>query len=125
MKAIQYQAYGSYEENRLVEVDRPKPKDSEVLVKMSTVGINPLTFIVGSAVAVGAGGGNGLREDSISKSCPAKSTIHAVLDRHGLVERPGAPAFVRGTTLSSYGRARKFCASLPTFFVTALVVVCR
>jgi len=42
MKAIQYQAYGSYEENRLVEVDRPKPKDSEVLVKMSTVGINPL-----------------------------------------------------------------------------------
>src|SRR6516164_9540789 len=42
MKAIQYQAYGSYEENRLVEVDRPKPKDGEVLVKMSTVGINPL-----------------------------------------------------------------------------------
>jgi len=42
MKAIQYQAYGSYEENRLVEVDCPKPKDSEVLVKMSTVGINPL-----------------------------------------------------------------------------------
>jgi NADPH:quinone reductase-like Zn-dependent oxidoreductase len=42
MKAIQYQAYGSYEENRLVEVDRPKPKDREVLVKMSTVGINPL-----------------------------------------------------------------------------------
>ena len=42
MKAIQYQAYGSYEENRLVEVDCPKPKDGEVLVKMSTVGINPL-----------------------------------------------------------------------------------
>src|SRR5215469_18944692 len=42
MKAIQYQAYGSYEENRLVEVDCPKPKDDEVLVKMSTVGINPL-----------------------------------------------------------------------------------
>ena len=42
MKASQYQAYGGYEENRLVEVDRPKPKDSEVPVKMSTVGINPL-----------------------------------------------------------------------------------
>ena len=28
MKAIQYQAYGSYEENRLVELDCPKPKDA-------------------------------------------------------------------------------------------------
>src|SRR5262245_61457358 len=42
MKAIQYQAYGGYEENRLVEVDPPKPKDGEVRVKMSTVGSNPL-----------------------------------------------------------------------------------
>ena len=42
MKAIQYQAYGGFEENRLVEVDRPQLKDGEVLVKMSTFGINPL-----------------------------------------------------------------------------------
>ena len=48
MKAIQYQAYGSYEENRLVEVDCPKPKDDEVLVKMSTVGINPLEISLSS-----------------------------------------------------------------------------
>lgn len=42
MKAIQYQAYGSYQENRLVDVDRPQPKDGEVLVEMHAVGINPL-----------------------------------------------------------------------------------
>ena len=42
MKAIQYQAYGSYEENRLVDVQRAQAKDGEVLLKMHTVGINPL-----------------------------------------------------------------------------------
>ncbi|WP_161563969.1 quinone oxidoreductase family protein [Cupriavidus lacunae] len=49
MKAIQYQAYGSYEENRVVNVERPQPKEGEVLVKMRAVGINPLdnTFRAG------------------------------------------------------------------------------
>src|SRR5262245_66438694 len=42
MKAIQYQAYGGYQENRLVDVERPIPKDGEVLVEMRAVGINPL-----------------------------------------------------------------------------------
>jgi NADPH:quinone reductase-like Zn-dependent oxidoreductase len=42
MKAIQYQAYGGYQENRLVDVERPMPKDNEVLVEMRAVGINPL-----------------------------------------------------------------------------------
>ncbi|WP_457096065.1 quinone oxidoreductase family protein [Lysobacter sp. P5_B9] len=42
MKAIQYRAYGGYQENRLVEVGRPQPKDGELLVEMRTVGINPL-----------------------------------------------------------------------------------
>lgn len=42
MKAIQYQAYGSYEENRLVELPTPRPAEGEVLVEMRTAGINPL-----------------------------------------------------------------------------------
>src|SRR5215467_12288003 len=42
MKAIQYQAYGGYQENRLVNLERPIPKDGEVLVEMRAVGINPL-----------------------------------------------------------------------------------
>jgi len=42
MKAIQYRAYGDYQENRVVEVDRPRPKDGEVLVEMRAVGVNPL-----------------------------------------------------------------------------------
>jgi NADPH:quinone reductase len=42
MKAIQYQSYGDYSENRLVELPRPSLKDGEILVAMRTVGINPL-----------------------------------------------------------------------------------
>jgi NADPH:quinone reductase-like Zn-dependent oxidoreductase len=42
MKAIQYRAYGGYQENRVVDVDRPHPKDGEVLVEMRAVGVNPL-----------------------------------------------------------------------------------
>jgi NADPH2:quinone reductase len=42
MKAIQYLAYGGYEQNRLVELSTPRPADGEVLVRMRTVGINPL-----------------------------------------------------------------------------------
>ncbi len=42
MRAIQYQAYGGYAENRLVELPVPSIGDGEVLVAMRTVGINPL-----------------------------------------------------------------------------------
>jgi NADPH:quinone reductase-like Zn-dependent oxidoreductase len=42
MKAIQYQSYGDYGENRLVELPRPRLGDGEVLVEMQTVGVNPL-----------------------------------------------------------------------------------
>lgn len=42
MKAIQYRAYGGYEENRLVDLAPPRPAEGEVLVRMRTVGINPL-----------------------------------------------------------------------------------
>lgn len=42
MKAIQYQSYGSYEENRLVALERPVPKAGEVVVAMRAVGVNPL-----------------------------------------------------------------------------------
>lgn len=42
MKAIQYQSYGGYGENRLVEQPRPELREGEVLVEMRTVGVNPL-----------------------------------------------------------------------------------
>lgn len=42
MRAIQYQAYGGYTENKLVELPIPPIADGEVLVAMRTVGINPL-----------------------------------------------------------------------------------
>jgi len=42
MQAIQYLAYGGYEQNRLVDLPRPAPAVGEVLVRMRTVGVNPL-----------------------------------------------------------------------------------
>jgi NADPH2:quinone reductase len=42
MKAIQYQSYGGYSENRLVDVAYPRLNEGEVLVSMHTVGVNPL-----------------------------------------------------------------------------------
>jgi NADPH:quinone reductase-like Zn-dependent oxidoreductase len=42
MKAIQYRAYGGYEENRLVDLPPPRPAEGGVLIRMRTVGINPL-----------------------------------------------------------------------------------
>ena len=53
MKAIQYQAYGDYAENRLVDLPRPQLGDTGVLVEMRTVGINPLdnTFRSGAHYA--------------------------------------------------------------------------
>jgi NADPH:quinone reductase-like Zn-dependent oxidoreductase len=42
MKAIQYRAYGGYEENRLVDLAQPYPAAGEVLVRMRTLGVNPL-----------------------------------------------------------------------------------
>ncbi|MEI9995279.1 MAG: zinc-binding alcohol dehydrogenase family protein [Rhizomicrobium sp.] len=42
MKAIQYQSFGDYNENRLVDLPRPVLRDGEVLVEMRAVGVNPL-----------------------------------------------------------------------------------
>lgn len=42
MKAIQYQSYGDYPENRLVDLPRPSLGNGDVLVAMRRVGINPL-----------------------------------------------------------------------------------
>lgn len=48
MKAIQYRAYGGYAENTVVELPVPLVGEGEVLVKMQTVGVNPLDDTVRS-----------------------------------------------------------------------------
>src|SRR5258708_37966281 len=42
MKSIQYRAFGGYAENKLVDLPAPAANDGQVLVRMRTVGINPL-----------------------------------------------------------------------------------
>jgi NADPH2:quinone reductase len=42
VKAIQYRAYGDYAENKFVDLPAPAANDGQVLVRMHTVGINPL-----------------------------------------------------------------------------------
>jgi NADPH:quinone reductase-like Zn-dependent oxidoreductase len=89
MKAIQFQAYGSYEENRLVEVDCPKPKDGEVLVEMRAVGINSLD--------------NTFRSDHIYLSTPENlprigghSGVGVVLETRSADFKAGDRVFVKG-----------------------------
>ncbi len=57
MKAIQYTAYGDYAENRLADIAAPIPADGQVLVRMRSVGVNPLdnTFRSGHHYAATAG----------------------------------------------------------------------
>ncbi len=56
MHAVQYQAYGGYQENRVVDLPVPMARDGEVLVQMRTVGVNPLdnTFRAGHHPAANA-----------------------------------------------------------------------
>jgi NADPH:quinone reductase len=42
MKAVQYQAYGDYDQNRVVDLPKPQAAAGEVLVDMKAFGINPL-----------------------------------------------------------------------------------
>ena len=42
MKAIRYLAYGSADVVRLVEIDRPVPKDDEVLIRVSAASVNAM-----------------------------------------------------------------------------------
>jgi hypothetical protein len=42
MKAIQYRTYGGYAENKFVDLPPPAANNGQVLVRMHTVGINPL-----------------------------------------------------------------------------------
>src|SRR6201986_494633 len=42
IKAIQYRAYGGYAENRFVDLPAPTPNDGQGLVRVHTVGSNPL-----------------------------------------------------------------------------------
>jgi len=44
MKAIVYDAFGPPDVLRLADVDRPTPKDHEVLVKVSAAAVNPLDW---------------------------------------------------------------------------------
>jgi NADPH:quinone reductase-like Zn-dependent oxidoreductase len=56
MKAVRYESYGGYEENRVVDMPRPLPAPGEVLLEMRAVGINPLdnTFREGHHPAANA-----------------------------------------------------------------------
>jgi len=106
MKAIQYRAYGGYEENRLVDVERPTPKDGEVLLEMRAVGVNPLD--------------NTFRSGHIYISTPenlprigGQSGVGVVVETRSSDFRVGDRVFVKtpGSGLVADGTWREFVAT--------------
>jgi len=59
MKAIRYSEYGSADVARMVEVDRPVPKDDEVLIRVSAASVNAMDrhFMRGEPLPVRIMGG--------------------------------------------------------------------
>jgi NADPH2:quinone reductase len=110
MKAIRYEAYGGYEENRLVELPVPAPVDGEVLLKMRTVGINPLdnTFRSGKHPAA---------NDSNLSRIGGQSGVGEVVETRTDAYRLGDRVIVAG---GGFGRTvdgvwREFMAVSPAF----------
>jgi NADPH:quinone reductase-like Zn-dependent oxidoreductase len=108
MKAIQYRAYGGYQENRVVEVERPQPKDGEVLVQMRAVGINPLddTFRSGHIYM------------STPENLPrigGQSGVGVVIETRSDDFKPGDRVFVKGPLwgLATDGTWREYVAASP------------
>src|SRR5262245_57340196 len=99
MKAIQYQAYGGYQENRLVEIERPPLNDGEVLVEMRAVGINALdhTFRSGHIYISTPenlpriGGQTGVGVVAETRSAGSNPAIASSSGRRGQVSWPTAP----------------------------------
>ncbi len=95
MKAIQYQSYGDYSENRLVDLPYPELKDGDVLVEMRAVGVNPLdnTFRSGhiffaqpqNLPRVGGQSGAGVVAESKSDAFKAGDRVFVVAPGLGLM----------------------------------------
>src|ERR1700676_2184228 len=106
MKAIQYQAYGDYSENRLVDLPRPQLHDGEVLVEMRTVGVNPLdnTF---------RGGHIYLATPQNLPRIGGQTGVGVVVETRSDAFQPGDRVFVRapGFGLVADGTWREFVAA--------------
>lgn len=82
MKAIQYQAFGGYLENRLVEIAPPSPADGEVLLDMRAAGVSPLD--------------NTFRSGHLYSSTPANLPRVGGQMGAGVVVEPGNSTFKPG-----------------------------
>ena len=106
MKAIQYQAYGGYSENRLVDLPRPQLHDGEVLVEMRTVGVNPLdnTFRAGHIY---------LATPQNLPRIGGQTGVGVVVETRSAAFQPGDRVFVRapGFGLVADGTWREFVAA--------------
>jgi NADPH:quinone reductase-like Zn-dependent oxidoreductase len=95
MKAVQYQTYGDYSENRLVDLPQPELGDGDVRVEMRAVGINPLdnTFRSGhiffslpqNLPRIGGQSGAGVVAESNSDAFKAGDRVFVAAPGLGLV----------------------------------------
>ena len=98
MRAIRQETFGGSEVLRLVEVDRPEPIPTEVLVRVHAAGVNPVDW------KTRAGGGVGHLAVQIAKARGAHVTATASPGRHDFV-LPLAEA-AKAHELSQAGHAR-------------------
>src|ERR1043165_1030434 len=133
MKAIVYHAYGSADVLRLEEIEKPVPKDDEVLIKVRAAALNPLDWrmmkgipfvfrkmmkvntptaespvgigrdVAGVVEAVGSKGTQFNVGDEVFGACAAAVAEYACAKESGLVAKPAALSFEQAASLPVAG----------------------
>ena len=101
MRAVRIERYGSEEVLELVEVEKPKPAENELLVKVQAAAVNPVDWkirdglgklfglklplilgceVAGTVEAVGSGGPSSPRDESVRSADRTGSSDFAVSD---------------------------------------------
>ena len=103
MKAIVYRCYGSPDVLKLEDVEKPKPADDEVLVKVHAASVNPLDwhYMRGSPYIMRLGSGVGAPDDT-SMGVDFAGTVEAI-GRNVTRFKPGDQVFGgRGGAFAEY-----------------------
>lgn len=130
MKAAVYTSYGSADVVHIADVDKPVPKDNEVLIKVHAASLNPLDWrfmhgqprvfrfmpkllkmpigrpgvdVAGEIEAVGAKVTQLEPGDTVFGSCPASMAEYACAKETGVVRKPDNVTFEEAASINVAG----------------------